>query len=684
MDVETSAVGVGPDTPSAVAAGEPDAGPERRQLLIWLLAGVMALVAVGIAAPWFLRDLGSAVPDLRWLALLPLFAVAEVVVIHLPTQRSAHGHTLREIPAVLGLTFLAPQQYVTAYAVGAVLALVVAARMGGVKLAFNAAMFSLEAALGALTYQAILQDGDPLSWQGWLAVLVAVLVTDLMSAGAVTLAISLTEGAFDDEVLREALVSGSVAAFINTCVALLIATLVLVQPTALPLLGVIVALLVPGYRVYVSLARGHAQTRLLYRFVDRTSSARSTEELVGIVLQETAELMHAERAYLVELVDADHARCHHLCDGAVRVDALTAAQSGGAWWWSALEAGVVQHERPHGSAEVVPRDAALAVTMATPRDGLAARLRDTGDARYLLMVCDRSFEKETFGQEDVQVFEALAAHAGVALERTRTVGDLVEVAAELEAARDVALAASEAKSLFLANMSHEIRTPLAIMLASSEMLEDTDLDTLQRGLLERMQRSGGSLKTLVEHILDFSRIEAGQVELAAKPFDLHALVSDAAEVYGLRAERAGCGFASHVDEGVPRTVIGDSGRLFQVLDNLLDNALKFTSEGQVTLTARPAADSASHLELLVQDTGIGIAPEDQVSIFEVFSQVDPSTTRKYEGTGLGLAICKQLTELLGGTVSVQSEPGVGSTFTVRIPLLEAATSELAGDAQPVA
>ena len=134
--------------------------------------------------------------------LVPLFALAEVVVIHLPTQSNAHGHTLREIPAVLGLTFLVPQQYVTAYVVGAVVALVVAARMRGVKLAFNAAMFALEAALGALVYHAILQGGDPLSMTGWLAVLVAVLVTDLMSAGAVTAAISLTEGVFDGEVLQ--------------------------------------------------------------------------------------------------------------------------------------------------------------------------------------------------------------------------------------------------------------------------------------------------------------------------------------------------------------------------------------------------------------------------------------------------------------------------------------------------
>ncbi len=254
--------------------------PER-QPFVWLLAATMAVLAILIAAPGLWEDPAAAVPSLTWLALLPLFALAEVVVVHLPTVRNAHGHTLREVPAVLGLTFLAPQQYVTAYVVGAVLALVLAARMRGVKLAFNAAMFAFEAALGALTYHAILQGGDPLSPTGWLAVLAAVLVTDLLSAGAVTAAISLTERVFDGEVLHEALRSGVVAAFINTCVALLVATLVLVQPSALPLLGVVVILLVLAHRVYISLARGHARTQLLYRFVDRTSSADSSEEVIA-------------------------------------------------------------------------------------------------------------------------------------------------------------------------------------------------------------------------------------------------------------------------------------------------------------------------------------------------------------------------------------------------------------------
>ena len=247
---------------------------------------------------------------------------------------------------------------------------------------------------------------------------------------------------------------------------------------------------------------------------------------------------------------------------------------------------------------------------------------------------------------------------------------------ELEVARDAALDASRAKSMFLANMSHEIRTPLTTVLAASEILEDTPLDEHQLGLLTRMHRSGDRLKALVEGILDFSRIEAGELELASTRFDLHALVADAAEPCALRALEAGIGFEWDLDPHVPRMVLGDPNRLFQVLTNILDNALKFTHEGQVSLAVRPTGAGADDdeggagegVEFVVNDTGIGIPEEDQESVFESFRQVDGSMTRRYGGNGLGLAICEELTELMGGTITLHSSFGVGSTFVIRIPL----------------
>jgi len=279
--------------------------------------------------------------------------------------------------------------------------------------------------------------------------------------------------------------------------------------------------------------------------------------------------------------------------------------------------------------------------------------------------------------QPLELFIGIALLGTLAFVRTaRLIRSERRARLELETARDVALEASTAKSVFLANMSHEIRTPLTTVIAASEMLEDTPLDEVQLGLLSRMHRSGDRLKSLIEGILDFSRIEAGQLELTYSRFDLHSLVADAAEPCGLRAIEAGIGFRWDLDPRVPTRVLGDPNRLFQVLTNVLDNAMKFTHQGQVRLDVRPTNALADQqdggagegVEFVVEDTGIGISEADQKSVFESFSQVDGSMTRRYGGNGLGLAICRELVELMGGTITVQSQLGAGSTFVIRIPL----------------
>jgi signal transduction histidine kinase len=293
--------------------------------------------------------------------------------------------------------------------------------------------------------------------------------------------------------------------------------------------------------------------------------------------------------------------------------------------------------------------------------------------------------------QPLELFIGIALLGALAFVRTaRLIHSERRARHELEAARDVALEASRAKSIFLANMSHEIRTPLTTVIAASEMLEDTPLDELQLGLLSRMHRSGDRLESLIEGILDFSRIEAGRLELTSSRFDLHSLVADAADPCGLRAIEAGIGFSWDLDPRVPTRVVGDPNRLFQVLTNVLDNAMKFTSQGQVRLDVRPT-DVDPHtearggvvgnaVEFMVADTGIGISEADQESVFESFSQVDGSMTRRYGGNGLGLAICKDLVELMGGTITVQSQLGVGSTFVIRIPLNPALRASAPSDA----
>jgi len=235
--------------------------------------------------------------------------------------------------------------------------------------------------------------------------------------------------------------------------------------------------------------------------------------------------------------------------------------------------------------------------------------------------------------------------------------------------------ANEAKSLFLANVSHEIRTPLTSLLGTVELLEDTELDTQQAKFVDTLARSGQRLLTLVRDVLDFSRIEAGTVGVEARAFDVRAVVSEVATLVRPAAALKGLEFSCSFAPDLPNTLVGDPDRVAQVLTILLDNAIKFTDLGRVSICAAAAwSDDHDKTDLLleVNDSGIGMHPDQQEQAFEAFSQADPSITRKYGGTGLGLAICRQLVEMMHGTITLQSAPDAGSTVRVTLPLRVAA------------
>ncbi|WP_338764409.1 response regulator [Bernardetia sp. ABR2-2B] len=329
-------------------------------------------------------------------------------------------------------------------------------------------------------------------------------------------------------------------------------------------------------------------------------------------------------------------------------------------------------------AENFPNTVRIILTAYSDTEDIMRAINKCGIFRYLvkpwnkdemLLTIDKALETYSLRTENRQLVNALkSVNEDLESKVKERTSELMATNEDLKRAKEQAEAATKTKEQFLSTMSHEIRTPLNAIIGMTHLLKNDNLEGEMAENIEILEFSAQNLLSLINSVLDISKMEAGKMAFEQAEFDLPTLIQNTVEIFKARADEKNILLRSNIDKAIPKSLLGDSTRLSQILNNLIGNAIKFTEEGTVTITVRLLHHKTEKVELLfaVSDTGIGISPEKINSIFDDFSQAEEDTSRKYGGTGLGLAITKQLVELQGGRINVMSTMMVGSTFSFQL------------------